>query len=269
MFRFTSIIAPASLVLLLTACPGGGGGGGSSSILREDAPAAFAETWCGLQESCACELDSLDACVDESSQGFADALVEAEAAGLVYHGECMAEYLDGYEAIGCQTPTELSASGAPASSGPIACKVVTGVATEGQPCTPHFDALGDSCVQGLYCLAGVCAPLTSSTPKAVGEVCEPQVDACVDGSICTNSATDIETFTCKDLPGLGEPCTELPQCEPGSYCDMADGVCTEPVGEGAACTSWDMCRPGSTCDTDQGVCVPEQPFVCLLGSSPP
>jgi hypothetical protein len=252
-------------VLLLIACPAPDDGD-PGPIAREDAARTYAEFWCEMQQTCTCDLAPLEQCIDEYQAQLTEQFDAAEAAGATYHPECLAASIAVWVAIGCQSPSEFQASGAPASEGSIVCKTFSGTGAEGQACTIYTDSGFDSCDKELYCIGGMCRSLPSASAKPLGESCDPQVDACVSGSICSNSAADPETFTCVDRPGVGESCSDVPLCEVGSWCDSTSMTCAEPVGEGEACSSFGMCRPGLSCDMATSTCVTEPPYVCLLGA---
>jgi hypothetical protein len=247
------------LALTLASCKNGGGGGGS--VTQDDAPAAFAALLCQLMETCDCSsstFQSHEECVDaitmESEAGFA----EAEAAGLVYDPECMAEYLSALEDIGCATVSELVAESDPETSSVASCKVLSGTATEGEACTSYYQTVyGDSCAQGLFCTGDTCSNVLNPIVKQIGETCDQPGEVCEDGAICTNSPDAPDVNVCTDLPGEGESCMELFFCEDGFGCDPSDFLCKPPVGPGEACDGFStICPDGYFCDDTGQTCVP-------------
>jgi hypothetical protein len=286
------------LALTLASCKNGGGGGGS--ITQDDAPAAYAALLCQLIETCDCSspFQSTEACVDATSMETEASFAEAEAAGLVYDPECMANYLSAFDEIGCATISELlDLDVGPSST--MFCKVLSGTATEGEACTSFYETVyGDSCMQGLICTGETCSNMLEPTVKQLGETCDPQSEICEEGATCSNSAETPDVYVCEDLPGEGESCMESFQCEEGFGCDLSDYLCKGPVGpgeacdgfaiicqdgffcdstgqtcvpvlaEGSACTSSLQCAEGLQCDApsegEPEVCTPEQPLICSL-----
>jgi hypothetical protein len=290
------------LALALVACQnGGGGGGGPGPVAQADAAQTFANFYCDLLTSCNCDTQITDAqCVDESTVEFQTALDEGLAAGLIYNADCMGTYLGYVQELGCKTVSELVDDSTLVELGTSLydCKVLSGTGNIGDPCTSSYDTiLADSCMQGLICVNSVCTELTPEGPiaKQLGEICDPQTEICVAGSVCTSSLADPMTYTCVDLPSVGQSCMQTYYCEEGSWCDSTDFTCKAPLGAGETCEPFgnqcqaalfcdetgltcvprlaageacgddDECTEGLECEaSDAGpeVCVPEQPLVC-------
>lgn len=287
--------------LTLVACQHSGGGGGGSPVPQTQAASNYANLYCNLIESCDCDTQiPVTQCVDESTTEFQTALDEALAAGLIYHADCMGMYFGYLEDFGCVTASEIVDNPTLIGVGTnlYDCKPLSGNGNVGDPCTYYYETIfADSCMQGLICSNSVCTESGFENPNAkqVGEVCDPQTEFCVDGSVCTSSMADPMTYTCVDLPSVGQSCMQTYYCDDGSWCDTTDFMCKAPVGagetcdpfgaqcqetlfcddtgltcvprlaEGQACDNDGQCMEGLECDTadtNPGICVLEQPLVC-------
>jgi hypothetical protein len=246
------------LALTLASCKNGGGGGGS--VTQDEAPAAYAAQLCQLLEACGCSspYPSTDQCIDAISIETETSFAEAEAAGLVYDPECMANYLTALDELGCATISELLEQADPETDPVASCKVLSGTATEGEACTSFYETVyGDSCAQGLFCAGDTCTNAFDPTVKQLGETCAPQSEICEDGTFCANSPETPDVYVCEDLPGEGESCMEHFLCEDGFGCDTSDYTCKGPVGPGEACDGFStICQDGFFCESTGQTCVP-------------
>jgi hypothetical protein len=291
------------LALTLFACQhGGGGGGGGSPVLETEAASKYANLYCNLIETCDCDTQiSVTQCVDESTNEFQASLDAALMAGLIYHADCMGTYLGYLEDFGCVTASEVvdNPMQIEGATHLYDCKPLSGNGNVGDACTNFYETIfADSCMQGLICSNSVCIDAGFDNPndgKQVGEVCDPQTEFCVDGAVCTSSMADPMTYTCVDLPSVGQSCMQTYYCDDGSWCDSTDYMCKAPVGageacdpfgaecqetlfcddtsmtcvtrlaEGLACDNDGQCMVGLECDTadtNPGICVAEEPLVC-------
>ncbi len=281
-----------------------GEGGDTGPVPAEKAPAAFGDAACRLMfDTCACAsapkiFSSVGVCSDGYAAQLAMYFAEAEAAGLEYHPECMGEYIDFYtKTLGCLTQSELTADLQRLLDAP-ACKVHSGAAAAGEACTPYYNAFGDSCVQGLHCVAGTCAEMVAAPNlRLEGEVCDFMTDVCEPGTACVQEAVMAPTKCvrgpklgeqcggfcdvglnceepapeaipeCMPPPGEGEPCSSAAfgaECAPGLRCN--EDVCTVGLPQGQECTSDESCAVGLECgEQDDGpdICQPEEALVCI------
>jgi hypothetical protein len=292
-------------VVVLAAVAGcrDGGKDETGPIPAEEAPGAFGEALCNLQfEQCDCTrvqelVGSIEFCANAYATQLAMYFAEAQAAGLEYHPECMGEYIDFYtQSIGCSTRSELTGELLTKVQVPP-CKVHSGSAVVGETCTPYYQAMGDSCAQGLQCLGGTCMAIVAPVRRTEGQQCNPQTDLCEEGMLCTlteanptgptscvrgpkagepcsgycdvglrcDIPTDGTDRVCLPPPGEGEPCAFPPyECAAGLRCDGS--TCTVGLPEGAECSGDDSCAVGLECgEVDGGpdACQPEQAFVCI------
>jgi hypothetical protein len=301
-----SLVVVLALFAVAPSCSDDGLGGPYTSIPEEDAGRTLGHEMCRLMLSeCGCTrsqqlFDSVEECTDLYADQLATYFDQAQAAGLVYHPECMAETVNFYtETVGCSTQSELTTEVLARLSAPP-CKVHSGAGQEGDACMPYYQAFGDDCDVGLQCL-GTCTVVVELVPKVEGEPCTLQTDRCEPGTACLGSAEDpTGPATCVRLPGEGQPCTvgcdvgltcdfteggteracKAPptagqpcgyapyECATGLYCDA--GVCTVVLAEGQPCYGDDdACGVGFVCDEPldedggQDVCMPEQAFVCF------
>ena len=258
MHRPTSKTLTLLFALTLAACKTEDGGS-YGAVPKDEAPKTYADLYCDLLQTCDCNFPvTPEQCVDGATQEFEMAFAEAETAGLIYDAECMGEYLNYFEQVGCKTTSELIADPNFAGFSLSTCKVFSGSAVEGEACTNYYEVYGDSCVQGLYCAGDTCIKLADSpTTKQIGETCDPQSEICEEGSLCLNSADAPMTYSCVALPKEGESCMDTYLCAPGIYCDTLDFVCKGPVGEGEACDGFSItCQDGLYCDNAGQTCVP-------------
>lgn len=236
---------------------------GWTDVSQEDAPQAYAETYCNILEACACPTAVSPSCVEDIAQELAVAIEAAEAASLTYHPDCMADYLNDLQTIGCQTWEELEML-EPNEFWALlfnTCKVFDGTAVSGEPCT-SVGLLGDSCTLDYECdsLNGCQTSIFSiPTYKYLGEPCDPEAqhatEFCID-SYCANSPNDPMTYTCVPQPNEGEDCTESHGCAGDAWCDGND-VCQPPVAEGEACTSDVECMSELICSSTSSTCAPQ------------
>lgn len=292
-----------------TGCSDGSGGGGGvySSVPQQNAGQTLGGELCRLMlDRCDCQQpQEIFASVSECSNAMSAELdahfAEAQAAGLTYHPECMAEHINLYtQTIQCSTLSELLDDPALMLLDASPCKVHSGGGQVGDACTPYYQALGDTCAQGLQCFE-TCVEIPDDVViRAEGEACEPQTEVCESGSACQPPADDpLGATTCIRLPGAGEPCTigcqeglscDLPEgatertclappgagepcgsypdpCAADLFCDSSTDTCTQILAEGTACDDDDQCGEGMVCreadDGSQDVCRPEEPLVCF------
>ncbi|MCA9651822.1 MAG: hypothetical protein KC501_18045 [Myxococcales bacterium] len=252
---------------LVAGCSDGGGGGGHEygPIAEPDAGRTLGGELCRLMlEQCDCpRSQEIFGTFAECSQATADQLElyfdEAQAAGLTYHPECMGEHVNLYtQTIQCLTLDELLAGGFGSALSNPPCKVHSGDGQEGDPCTSYYQAMGDTCAQGLQCL-DVCTAIPDEVvTRQEGEACDPQTELCATGTACQPPADDpLGATTCVRLPGAGEPCTV--GCQEGLNCDLAEGgterTCLTPPGEGQPCGGFpNDCAAGLYCD-DTSTCI--------------
>jgi hypothetical protein len=257
-------------ILVMWGC-GGGPTGPYESVDLADAGTTLADTLCTLQlETCACDPLPVDpdTCEDDLAESFQAAVDGAIADGLTYNPVCMAELANLFgETIGCATADELA--GEPALTG-AGCKVVSGADPLDAACTIVPAGAGDSCEQGLLCVAGTCRAI--GTIRLEGDSCTVQ-DACEAGTYCDAFDTGADEGTCTSWPALGEACPRG-QCALDARCEPTTQTCVEPGDLGDACQRDDSCTEG-VCDfaTDplMPVCAPappaeegsDTPLVCL------
>lgn len=226
-------------------------------VPQSEGPATYANFYCDVLAACDCNFPvSGDACVSAATSQFQSAFDEAAAAGLTYHGECLGDYLEYIDGLGCATITELVADPDFAEFDIYGCKVFSGTAAEGEACTAYYEVFGDSCQQGLACFGDTCTTVSTTPPptKQIGETCDPQSEVCEDG-LCTT--VDGTTFTCVALPVEGESCMQTGVCAEPSWCDYTDYLCKAAVGEGEACDSGGPnCQANLFCNDETMVCEP-------------
>lgn len=302
-------IAVISTFALAGGCSDGGGGGGVpqySSVPQADAGRTLGHELCRLMlDQCDCpRTDEIFGTFADCSEAMGMQLdgyfEEAQAAGLTYHPECMAEHINLYtQSIQCLTIDELVQSATLMELNAPSCKVHSGDGQEGDPCTNYYQALGDTCAQGLQCF-DVCTPIPDEiVTRQEGEACDPQTEVCAAGTACQPPADDpAGATTCLRLPGAGEICTV--GCQEGLNCDLAEGAtertCLSPPGAGEPCGGFpnpcaaslycdetEVCvaalTEGTTCDRDEqcgeglvcgqledggeDVCMVDSPLVCI------
>jgi hypothetical protein len=295
------IARPSSMLLLVLAlagCKTDEDGQEFGNVPQSEGPATYANFYCDVLAACDCNFPtSGDACVSAATSQFQSAFDEAAAAGLTYHGECLGDYLEYIDSLGCATISALIADPDFAEFDIYGCKVFSGTAAEGEPCMAYYEVFGDSCQQGLACFGDTCTMISTTPPptKAIGETCDPQSEVCEEGGLCTT--VDGTTYTCVALPVEGESCMQTGLCAEPAWCDYGDYLCKAPVGEGEACdlggpncaanlfcndetliceplkadgegcSSDEQCAAGLVCDepAEDGagdVCQPEGPLVC-------
>ncbi len=231
------------------------------SIPEASAEHTLAREMCYLMvEGCGCPeipFFSMTLCTNALTDELAAEFADAQAAGLEYQPECMAEHVNLYtQQIGCATLTELSNTTVLQELSVPSCKVHAGTVQEGEPCTQYPNALGDDCAPGLRC-AGTCFAVPETTPRLEGESCGEPGDLCEPGTACQGVPDDPTMVRCTRLPGEGEPCSF--GCDIGLSCELPDGgsedVCVAPPAVGEPCGSFpDECAAGGYCDA--GMCVP-------------
>lgn len=216
----------------------------------------------------ACVSDScapvLAPCIDPSACGDNAACVASQARvceplsqlgqPCTNSGDCMP---DGWCEAG--TCAARPGAGAPCADGVycgegLACVFATGecddMPEDGEPC-----ALGEMgpfvCGEEQACVSGLCAPVPSE-----GEACGDGNNACADELGCQFNTDG--TSVCVPEVGVGEPCTNDTQCEPGTYCEFSSMTCAQVADAGEPCEDGNECGP-------QGSCVPSSSgsFVCV------
>lgn len=246
------------LALALAGCKSEKDDKAYGDVPQEEGPAAYANLYCDLLAACDCNFPvSGDQCVSAATSQFQAGFDEATAAGLTYHGECLGNYLEYIDELGCATISELADDPDFAQLSIYDCKVFSGTAAEGEPCTSYYEVFGDSCQQGLACFGDTCSAISTTPPpvKQVGETCDPQSEVCEEGSLCTT--VDGTTYTCAALPVEGESCMQTGLCAEPAWCDYTDYLCKAPVGEGEVCDlGGASCQTNLFCNDETMVCEP-------------
>ncbi len=199
--------------------------------------------------------------------------------GLVYDGECVAQYVDQLDALECGTePLDAGECQPP-------CQLIHGWHVEGESCRLDGRVVND-CVRGLECIGTCTDPCTGGDGfyVAEGESCDAPDRQCAPGLGCTDAGV------CRALPEPGEPCFRS-ECAAGAYCELEvigdptslercfalgevgdpcrghdqcaagecpNGFCASPSGEGTPCIA--ACGPGFDCVV--GACVVADAVLC-------
>jgi hypothetical protein len=269
-------------------------------VSSENAPEAVAQTVCNRYFACTCEMrdaqnvfSSPDACELALAQDLQEAIDEGEAANLTYNGRCPSLQMGIADTLACQSLTELILD-LPASEDWEEyqnCKLFHGERGPGQSCEPLEHSNGDDCQPDLVCNENIC--ITRLGQIAEGEACTLGQDACATGLVCIDvdggvdnptceslprgGATckgtanlcdidftcEIETKTCVALPGVGEPCAEMPSvlqwgCARGALCEVEEDVCIAAPGGGEPCSGF--CQEGFACEG--GRCAEAAALIC-------
>jgi hypothetical protein len=156
----------------------------------------------------------------------------------------------------------------------LACSWGTSCVGSPQTCEPDERAplgpneacvRGSVCMEGYFCNASAQAGVCTALPKE-GERCA--------SSLCARSTYCSSDFTCKILPGMGEPCglaSSVPPkpmfCQPGLVCHYGatsqSGTCLPPPVAGEPCVfdpdapQYKTCGEGLHCDeaTSPALCA--------------
>ena len=297
-------LATCSFVLALAAAAsacGGDSGRFFGDVPEDQAESTYAQVVCDLLIKCDCGFSlSKSECVDAATAQYQLEFDMAIAAGLIYDGECLGDFLEFVDRFGCGTQSDVLDDPQNNSYDIYACKVFSGNGGEGDPCSSYEAAglIADDCSQGLGCIGSTCMASSTAPPpvKQPGESCIPGTEVCEAGAACLNSVDapevytctslpvegegcdlgvcaapawcDLEDAICKPAPGIGEACDTFSKpCAEGLYCSVNTLLCETVLGEGEPCTQYDQCAAGLVCGEDQdrggaNVCRLEAPLAC-------
>jgi hypothetical protein len=247
--------------------------GGTSSGGTETGAQAYAKATCTHIMTCtpngfAAQYASVDACATGTTTGTGtavtypgltqqtDAELQACAAKLATQdctltsppAECVPKAGTLADGTKCNIATQCS-GGLCGSRGSDGCGTCAKTKAKDETCDP---AKGE-CAAGLYCKTDKCAELIAKD----GACTLAESAFCVDGTVCTATATD--AGKCVAKAKIGEACEatfSASTCYTGLFCN-ADKKCAEPTygAVDAECNGTDKLCKASTCDTTAKKCV--------------